>query len=188
MKSPFHSHSGETALLKVESNPRVGRSSHQSYGHLLPGPTQRSMQLVPASSLRPFLPLATETSHSLLGIFPSQALLLSAFCHAPPHLPNVDRENTHGDQGHSPTGNHLGLSPGQNPHLSPVFEASCLCHLTFHEVFVWRSGDQPAPPDVLSHHILQDPWESSGSHWQMKKLRIRLSFLCPRSHSLQCPL
>ena len=126
MKSPFHSHSGETALLKVESNPRVGRSSHQSYGHLLPGPTQRSMQLVPASSLRPFLPLATETSHSLLGIFPSQVLLLSAFCYAPPHLPNVDRENTHGDQRHSPTGNHLGLSPGQNPHLSPVFEAGTI--------------------------------------------------------------
>ena len=81
------------------------------------------MQLVPASSLRPFFPLATETSHSLLVVFPSQALLLSAFCHAPPHLPNVDHENAHGDQGHSPTGNHLGLSPGQNPHLSPVLEA-----------------------------------------------------------------
>ena len=192
MKSPFHSHSGETALLKVESNPRVGRSSHQSYVHLLPGPTQRSMQLVPASSLRPFLPLATETSHSLLGIFPSQALLLSAFCHAPPHLPNVDHENTHGDQGHSPTGNHLGLSRTEST-LEPSIRsrhrlAACLCHLTFQEVFVWRSGDQPAPPDVLSHHILQDPWESSGSHWQMKRLRIRLSFLCPRSHGLQCPL
>ena len=123
MKSPFHSHSGETALLKVKSSPHVGRSSHQSYGHLLPGPTQCSMQLVPASSLRPFLPLTTETSRSLLGIFPSQALLLSAFGHAPPHLPNVDRENTRGDPGHSPTGNHLALSPGQNPHLSPVFEA-----------------------------------------------------------------
>lgn len=123
MKSAFHPHSSETALVKVKSNPHVGRSSHQSYGHLLPGPTQCSMQLVPASSLRPFLPLTSETSHSLLVIFPSQALLLSAFCHAPPHLPNVDRENAHGDQGHSPTGNHLGLSPGQNPHLSPVFEA-----------------------------------------------------------------